>query len=859
MLLPLFLIALSSNPPTPDSAGVEALRRGRADLAAINVPTARSEFRRALEAGRAKRDSAVISAAYLGLASVARRSAGPVAAKPFLDSAFATAPDSASLALIWCDDAFGGVHTTTDPAALALRGVSIARGRGDSHLEGACRFAAGRVYWFQLRLDSTYSLLVAAADIGARTNDPEISGRAHELLGLGFRVLGQTERGLKMLRQAATESERAHDYRTLALVELNLGILENTLRDGAMAGFYARSAAGRFEKGGDVEGRETVRYLDVLLALDRRDFATARALCEAGLRWAARSGDGSAALDMHASLEHVNIAEHRWGDAERELDSIVAVYRRSFSGNWQAATQATRGALAAARGDAQGTIQWYSEFLRSTTRGQHIVRFRTREQLSLAYLRLGDTTRAESELVSATDELETYRDSLSDADLKLHAVETEASDGAPADAAERVIAAIVALGGRINVAFELVERRRARVALERIARVAVANTGGRTTALRRLPAPPTLDAFAAMIPDSRTAVLEYVAGAEGAPTSLLLITKSGARGYVLPRLDSIVEKLSGFETLVEAGAPSTTLARDLARTLLDPALADLPGTITRLLVIPDGSLHRLSFDALQLASGQRLVERYAVGVLPSAAIAAELWRRQRKAGLARVLAIGDPKFSSESEARDDMERFMRAGLAEGGGTSLPRLPGSGDEARSVSTFAKRSELRLRERASEAYFKTAPLDSFSVIHLATHALVDDASASRTVLALAPGGGEDGFLGLAELQSLATHADLVVLSACRTARGPIVGGEGVQGLAMPFIGAGARAVVATSWRIGDARVRRFIDDFYRALQRGDAVVDALRSAKLEAIRRGATPRDWAVFTVIGDPLTTVALDR
>jgi len=139
------------------------------------------------------------------------------------------------------------------------------------------------------------------------------------------------------------------------------------------------------------------------------------------------------------------------------------------------------------------------------------------------------------------------------------------------------------------------------------------------------------------------------------------------------------------------------------------------------------------------------------------------------------------------------------------------------------------------------------------------LVDDASISRTALALAPGDNEDGFLGVSELQSVSLTADVVVLSACRTARGQIVGGEGVQGLAALFLQAGAQSVVATAWRIGDTRARRFVNQFYKALQRKEVVTDALRSAKLDALRHGAPPRDWAVFTVIGDPLTTVALGR
>src|SRR5207302_9841478 len=130
---------------------------------------------------------------------------------------------------------------------------------------------------------------------------------------------------------------------------------------------------------------------------------------------------------------------------------------------------------------------------------------------------------------------------------------------------------------------------------------------------------------------------------------------------------------------------------------------------------------------------------------------------------------------------------------------------------------------------------------AVIHLATHALVDESSPSHTALALSPGDGEDGFIGLSELAALSLRAELVVLSACRTARGALVSGEGVQGLTTPMLEAGARAIVASSWRVGDAWTRRFMSRFYRGLASGQMAGDALRAAKLDVLRAGSPARE------------------
>jgi LPXTG-motif cell wall-anchored protein len=289
-----------------------------------------------------------------------------------------------------------------------------------------------------------------------------------------------------------------------------------------------------------------------------------------------------------------------------------------------------------------------------------------------------------------------------------------------------------------------------------------------------------------------------------------------------------------------------------------PMAALLPDSIVRLIVVPDGPLHRLAFDALRLPDGRAALERWTISLAPSAGVATVLLARPSapSAGSATLLALGDPVFANERRAAEtrDGEIFRGAYAAAGG---LPRLAASGEEARDVARFAPAAEVRLRNDASEAWLKHTPVDGFRVIHLATHALVDEGSIARTSLALAPGAGADGFLSPADLAALKLGADLVVLSACRTAGGVMVAGEGVQGLTTPLLEAGARSVVATQWRIGDRSTVRLVHDLYAGLARGATVAEALREAKLTAIRRGAPPGVWAGFTGVGDPMVRVPL--
>lgn len=278
------------------------------------------------------------------------------------------------------------------------------------------------------------------------------------------------------------------------------------------------------------------------------------------------------------------------------------------------------------------------------------------------------------------------------------------------------------------------------------------------------------------------------------------------------------------------------------------------------MVVADGPIHHVPFDALALPDGRLVVERFAVGSTPSAAIAVRLWKRPAHAGPLAILAFGSPLLGRSSRAPPLAEyrrdtREIQATFAASGG--LPPLPSSAKEARMVAGFASLSELRLGERASEAWLKRTSLRRYSVLHFAAHAMVDERAPTHTALALAAGDGEDGFVTPADLATLSLDADLVVLSACRTAGGVVVGGEGVLGLTAPLVQAGARSVVATGWSVGDESAVAFVQSFYETLAEGHDVAEALRMAKLSAIRRGLPMSLWAAFTLIGNPTVRIPL--
>ena len=137
----------------------------------------------------------------------------------------------------------------------------------------------------------------------------------------------------------------------------------------------------------------------------------------------------------------------------------------------------------------------------------------------------------------------------------------------------------------------------------------------------------------------------------------------------------------------------------------------------------------------------------------------------------------------------------------------------------------------------------------MLHFATHGFSDELLPLRSALVLNAGPGEDGLLEAQEIIQLKLDASLVVLSGCSTGAGRLRAGEGVQSLARAFLLAGARSVVSTRWPVPDGGARALIEGFYARLGQGEDAAAALSLARAEQLRRGAPPRDWAGFSLVG----------
>ncbi|MFP5286390.1 MAG: CHAT domain-containing protein, partial [Thermoanaerobaculia bacterium] len=394
--------------------------------------------------------------------------------------------------------------------------------------------------------------------------------------------------------------------------------------------------------------------------------------------------------------------------------------------------------------------------------------------------------------------------------------------------------------GHDRAALEASERAKARRLLDLLAE-AGAGRAGNPLPFQPLPLPEIRE----RVLDEETLLLEISLGAER--SFLWAVTRGRLESFELPPrrvLEGAARRTHALladsrRTLARAQA-GKALA-ELSRLLLGPVAGRLDER--RLLFVPDGALHLIPFGALPLpsAAGEPLLTRHEVAVLPSASsLAAMRWdaaARQPPPGVIAVLA--DPVFRERGP--------------------FAHLPFSRHEARTLLALAPPGErlAALGAAANREMVTSGALERFRIVHFATHAVLDPERPELSGIALSmvdeKGRPRESFLRAHEIYRLRLPADLVVLSACETALGREVRGEGLVGLTQAFFHAGARRVLVSLWPVDDEATAELMRRFYQGLfQGGLPPAEALRQAQdsLRREPRWSPPSYWAGFILQGE---------
>lgn len=421
--------------------------------------------------------------------------------------------------------------------------------------------------------------------------------------------------------------------------------------------------------------------------------------------------------------------------------------------------------------------------------------------------------------------------------------------------------------------------------------------------------------------DSETILLEYALGNQR--SYVWAVTPGSVQAFELPgrkeiekQAERITTGLSELNHTVKnesaeqwqrrlnlAQADYSEASTALSRMIIEP-VAPLLGN-KRLVIVADGSLQRISFQALpaprtsaalptktskpgarSMPEERLLIDDHEIVYEPSASVLAlqrnELANRKPAPYAVAVLANpvfdrNDPRVKSaglrankNGSSPNNFEagaaaqsasasRDMSRALDDIGLIRFPPLRSSELEAESIMSVAPKGEVlaALNFKASRATAISPALSQYRIIHFATHGVVDfeNPDLSGVVLSMVDEKGQpqDGYLRLHDIYNLNLPADLVVLSACETGVGREIKGEGLIALTRGFMYAGAARVVASLWKVDDIATAELMAEFYKQMfADGSTPAAALRTAQLKLSHqpRWHSPYYWAGFVLQGE---------
>ena len=340
------------------------------------------------------------------------------------------------------------------------------------------------------------------------------------------------------------------------------------------------------------------------------------------------------------------------------------------------------------------------------------------------------------------------------------------------------------------------------------------------------------------------ALLEYFMGAD--TLYLFLMTSDAlqiASAARTPELDSALQRTQRhlYDHRPGQGEDEASLAM-LYRYLIAP-VADALTDARKLIIVPDGPLHYLPFDLLSV-DGQRtnyLLHTHTLHYGYSASLLRQAIDERRGYPTESVLAMAPFTGGVAGNVRSQDFNRLRDSQAE-----VESVGGS------IYTEGRATKRRFLRMAG----------SYNVLHLATHATVNDEDPSQSFIAFYPQQRDSVAnyrLYTHELYNMRLDSvKLVVLSACEAGNGQLVRGEGVMSLARAFAYAGCPNIITTLWKADDRSSAQLTTRLHQYLKQGWEKDEALRQAKLDYLNDPAVhpaqkaPYYWANFVFIGDPV-------
>ncbi len=366
----------------------------------------------------------------------------------------------------------------------------------------------------------------------------------------------------------------------------------------------------------------------------------------------------------------------------------------------------------------------------------------------------------------------------------------------------------------------------------------------------------TPDELNETLSEQRSAIVEYVTAADKSFAFIVTKRSNGSidvRAHLIPLgRDAILTRVKSIQTGISNGDLDFQDSSKALYSLLIKPLENELAAKTNIVIVPDGPLWDLPFQALMDEKGKYLIEKAAVSYAPSLTALREMSKKaktRKPSPDAELLAFGNPIVGKETK-----ERVERVFMSE----KLEPIP---EAERLVNELGKmygpkRSKVFTGADARE---ETAKKESpnYRIVQFATHGILNNVSPMYSHLVMAQDArnpNEDGLLEAWELKDLDLKADMVILSACETARGKIANGEGIIGMTWASFIAGAPTTVASQWKVESSSTTELMLEFHRQLlsKKPPSKAEALRRASLKLMKmpRYRHPRYWGGFVLVGD---------
>jgi CHAT domain-containing protein/tetratricopeptide (TPR) repeat protein len=337
------------------------------------------------------------------------------------------------------------------------------------------------------------------------------------------------------------------------------------------------------------------------------------------------------------------------------------------------------------------------------------------------------------------------------------------------------------------------------------------------------------------------ALLAYFIGQD--EVYIFMVTKKKIKAFRKTKSANFEKQTTGLRNAIKYNIKSAFIKS--AKELHAQLIPDLPKSINELIILPDGVLGTIPFEALvnpkdestEYANLSFLLKKYHISYDYSATLFTQ--RSSKDDGINPEILLIAPVSFENNEVK------------------MSNLPDSKSEVEEIRYLFMGSNgnatIQTGNEASESNFKAEDLGKYRFVHFATHGQVNESEPALSRIFLSPDKGEDGSLYTGEIYNLKINADLVTLSACETGLGKVAKGEGIVGLSRALQYAGANNIIVSLWQVADASTSQMMIEFYKYNLSNDhhGYNTALRNAKLSLLNSDEynRPYFWAPFILVG----------